>query len=246
MNMLAQEVFTTTLVLPNHSQPESKGLPYFGKGAALVFVLLAHAGIFLATMQSKIAPTPIETAKPITVSLIAAAPVLDITPVKPVEQPKKVAPPKPKVKIIPKPIKPIEKPVESAIQETVPELTETPQPTPDLTIKEEAAPKVVEAPAQVEEKIEPPKFGVAYLNNPAPEYPSLSKRAGEHGRVLLKVLVSIKGEAETVEIESSSGSERLDVAATNAVKRWRFVPARKGGQALSAYVLVPIKFSLDR
>jgi periplasmic protein TonB len=32
----------------------------------------------------------------------------------------------------------------------------------------------------------------------------------------------------------------------DAVKRWRFVPARKGGQALSAYVLVPIKFSLDR
>jgi len=96
----------------------------------------------------------------------------------------------------------------------------------------------------VEEKIEPPKFGVAYLNNPAPDYPSLSRRKGDEGRVLLKVLVSADGKAEDVQIEKSSGFELLDEAAQKTVKQWRFVPARKGGEVLSAYVIVPIKFSL--
>ena len=86
---------------------------------------------------------------------------------------------------------------------------------------------------------------MAYLNNPAPDYPSMSRRQGEEGRVLMKVLVSASGAAEDVQVEKSSGSDRLDNAAVSAVKRWRFIPAKKNNQPLSAYVLVPIKFSLD-
>ncbi|OIR12315.1 gram-negative bacterial tonB protein [mine drainage metagenome] len=99
--------------------------------------------------------------------------------------------------------------------------------------------------AEAEAVIEPPRFGAAYLNNPAPEYPSLSRRFGEQGRVLLRVLVSISGNAENVQIESSSGFVRLDQAAIQAVKGWRFIPAKKNSQPISAYVLVPVKFSLD-
>ena len=73
----------------------------------------------------------------------------------------------------------------------------------------------------------------------------MSRRIGEEGRVLMKVLVSADGAAEDVQIEKSSGSERLDNAAMHAVKRWRFIPAKKNNQALSAYVMVPMKFSLD-
>jgi protein TonB len=98
----------------------------------------------------------------------------------------------------------------------------------------------------VEEIIDPPKFGVSYLHNPTPEYPRLARRLGEEGRVLLKVLVSADGSAASVNLEKSSGSERLDNAAISTVKHWRFVPARKGGDALSAYALVPIMFSLDQ
>lgn len=97
----------------------------------------------------------------------------------------------------------------------------------------------------IEEKEEPPKFGVAYLNNPAPEYPRMSKRAGEQGRVLMKVLVTTEGMPASVDIQKSSGFERLDAAAINAVKQWRFEPARKGGKAVSAYVLVPLSFTLN-
>lgn len=95
-----------------------------------------------------------------------------------------------------------------------------------------------------EQVIEQPKFGVAYLNNPEPVYPTMARRQGEQGRVLLKVLVSEKGVAEQVQVTSSSGYEKLDEAAIEAVKKWRFIPAKRSNHPVSAYVLVPIKFSL--
>jgi periplasmic protein TonB len=48
-----------------------------------------------------------------------------------------------------------------------------------------------------------------------------------------------------VQIEKSSGFDRLDNAAVTAVKKWRFVPAKRNNQALSAYVLVPMPFILE-
>lgn len=98
---------------------------------------------------------------------------------------------------------------------------------------------------ETEPVIEPPRFGAAYLNNPAPAYPPLSRRLGEQGRVLLKVLVSENGLAEKVLIDTSSGHEKLDIAAMEAVKKWSFIPAKRSNQPVSAYVLVPVKFSLN-
>ena len=93
--------------------------------------------------------------------------------------------------------------------------------------------------------IVPPNFVAAYLNNPGPAYPCLSKRQNEQGEVMLRVLVSAAGRAEQVLIERSSGFSRLDEAAKDVVlKRWRFVPAKQGDQAISAWVLVPIQFEL--
>lgn len=114
-------------------------------------------------------------------------------------------------------------------------------------IKAEQPAHITEAPAKAEAEpvIEPPKFGAAYLNNPAPAYPSLSRRSGEQGRVLLRVLVSENGLAESVQLDSSSGYEKLDRAAIEAVKKWSFIPAKRSNQPVSAYVLVPVKFSLN-
>ena len=92
----------------------------------------------------------------------------------------------------------------------------------------------------------PPSFNAAYLDNPSPLYPAIAKRAGEQGKVVLRVRVDASGRAESVEIQASSGSPRLDQAALETVKRWRFVPARQGDQAVVASVLVPITFSLER
>lgn len=115
-------------------------------------------------------------------------------------------------------------------------------------VKAEPTAQVAEAPARAESTaetaIEPPRFGAAYLNNPAPVYPPLARRLGEQGRVLLKVLVSENGLAENVQLDASSGYDKLDRAAIEAVKKWSFIPARRSNQPVSAYVLVPIKFSL--
>lgn len=95
------------------------------------------------------------------------------------------------------------------------------------------------------EMIEAPRFGIAYLNNPSPAYPPLSKRKKEQGTVLLKVLVNQDGNAESISLINSSGFERLDQAALETVRRWRFVPAKKNNVAISGYAIVPIEFSLD-
>lgn len=90
-----------------------------------------------------------------------------------------------------------------------------------------------------------PVFDALYLDNPAPAYPMLSRRLREEGRVLLRVLVSAEGRAAEVQIRASSGSERLDMAARDAVARWKFTPARRGEQPVAAWVLIPISFSLE-
>jgi periplasmic protein TonB len=90
-----------------------------------------------------------------------------------------------------------------------------------------------------------PRYDAAYLNNPAPDYPALSRRLGEEGKVLLKVRVSAEGSALAVNLEKSSNFERLDEAARAAVARWRFVPARRGDEAVESSVVVPLVFRLD-
>ena len=90
-----------------------------------------------------------------------------------------------------------------------------------------------------------PSFNAAYLHNPAPVYPPSSRRLGEEGRVLLNVKVSAAGQPITVDLEKSSNFERLDEAARHAVARWRFVPAKRGEEAVEGSVIVPIVFRLD-
>ena len=89
-----------------------------------------------------------------------------------------------------------------------------------------------------------PHFNADYLRNPAPAYPAQSRRFGEEGKVILRVFVTTEGQAGQVELRTSSGSARLDQAAQEAVARWKFEPARRGNEAVSAWVLVPIVFSL--
>lgn len=90
----------------------------------------------------------------------------------------------------------------------------------------------------------PARYDAAYLENPPPAYPLLSRRFGEEGRVMLRVLVDAQGRPQVVEVGRSSGFARLDQAAVQAVERWHFVPAQRGGQTVSEWVVVPIVFSL--
>ena len=83
-----------------------------------------------------------------------------------------------------------------------------------------------------------------YSDTPKPVYPESARREGREGRVLLRVLIDDQGEAKSVEVSRSSGSDALDQAATHAIKRWRFHPARAGEQPIESWVSIPIDFRL--
>ncbi|POA99294.1 energy transducer TonB [Chromobacterium sinusclupearum] len=83
-----------------------------------------------------------------------------------------------------------------------------------------------------------------YLNNPAPAYPSQSQEDGEAGTVRLRVHVSAQGLPLDVSVQDSSGFPRLDRAALAAVKRWRFIPAKRGDEPIAYTFVVPVEFSL--
>ena len=99
---------------------------------------------------------------------------------------------------------------------------------------------VEEAPAS------PPRFDADYLNNPATVYPNMSRRLRETGTVQLRVRVSAAGLPVEVLMNKSSGYARLDEAALAAVKKWKFQAAMRSGNAIEAWVLVPVEFSLTR
>lgn len=153
--------------------------------------------------------------------------------------PPKIEPPPPK----PAPIKP--KPKPQMIVAEVPTPSPVQAPPPDPVPVEETPPlqPLVAEPAPPA-PIVPPNFVAAYLDNPPPAYPSTSKRLGETGTVMLRVLVNPHGRPDTVEIERSSGYARLDRAALDAVRKWKFVPAKQGDQEIAAWVLVPLNFEL--
>ncbi|AKN92879.1 energy transducer TonB [Xanthomonas oryzae pv. oryzicola] len=84
-----------------------------------------------------------------------------------------------------------------------------------------------------------------YLSSPAPPYPAAALRAGQQGTVMLRVLVGTDGRPAEVSVQTSSGHRALDLAARSQVLRsWRFQPAMQNGQAVQAYGLVPVSFSL--
>jgi protein TonB len=117
---------------------------------------------------------------------------------------------------------------------------------PPVPPSRESAPSAaVPNPSVEAPRVTPPSFDAAYLSNPAPRYPQAARRAGQQGTVTLRVRVLRNGLPSRVEIEKSSGSRLLDVAAHDAVWGWRFVPARNGTDPVESWVLVPVVFRLE-
>ena len=208
------------------------------KAPSLIGVVALHVAAIVALLQYAPVREALSSAAPIMVSLI--------TPRLEVEQPK-VEPPKPKLEPVKK--KPIAPPLIVAPAEAPsPTVAPAPPPDPPKPIPE-TAPAVAAAPAAPSvapaPPIIPPNFNADYLHNPPPPYPAQSRRLGEQGRVMLRVLVTPDGQAEQVEVRTSSGSPRLDASALETVRRWKFVPARQGDRPIAAWVLVPISFRLE-
>jgi protein TonB len=138
---------------------------------------------------------------------------------------------------------PIPPPVDIAI--AIQEETRAPSPpSPVAAAAAEPDAPAAEPVASIAPPFEPPRADLAYLHNPAPAYPAASRRAGEQGRVMLRVHVDEHGRALAVQVVTSSGFARLDEAAARSVRRWRFVPASVAGRPVAGWAFVPIDFEL--
>lgn len=194
----------------------------------LVAVVLLHVAVLAALLLMEVVPVPAPVATLMVQILPSAPPAPEETPPRP-------KPPTPQVKPRPSP-RPTPAPPVMAARSEAPAAEEAPQPVE----KPVPAPPVPAAPATYVE----PRFDANYLDNPAPVYPPISRRAGEEGKVVLRVHVEPDGRPSQVLVRVSSGFERLDRAAETAVWRWKFIPARRGQEAVAAWVLVPVVFSL--
>jgi protein TonB len=212
---------------------------------AIGLVLCAHMALFAALLpQSQ--SLPVETMpEPIMVSLISSPltapqkPTLPATPIEKTQKPIKKQVKKPVTKPVAPAIKPTSLPITPPVEQTA--MPATPTSAPDA----EPEAKPTNNKAADTQAYQSPSFNAAYLNNPAPNYPSISRRLGEQGLVLLRVQVTVDGTAGSVELQTGSGSSRLDQAALEAVKKWQFVPAKRGEQSVSASVVVPVRFSIE-
>lgn len=90
-----------------------------------------------------------------------------------------------------------------------------------------------------------PSSNADYLNNPKPVYPAMSKRLGEQGKTIVRVLIGVDGLPKSASIRESSGYERLDEAARTAVMSWRYVPGKRNGVVEPMEFNVPINWVLN-
>lgn len=219
-----------------------------GRHALVIAVVVAaHAGLILALHSALTAPTP---------PVVVPAQVLA----------EFIAPPAPQVQpAAPKPPVPPSKPVKPSVpQKAAPRTPTQPQAQPlaiaDPTPSPNAptgsvAPSPPAPPAPVAAAAPPappappavqlPSSSADYLQNPKPPYPPLSKRLGEQGKVIVRVLISADGQPRQAELKQSSGFERLDQAALTTVMKWRYVPGKRGGVAEEMWFNVPINFVLE-
>jgi periplasmic protein TonB len=129
-------------------------------------------------------------------------------------------------------VMPAEQPMpEIQFEEAVAPPTENPMPASENAIAASTASGAVAQDLKTSNRVEP-------------TYPSSSRRAGEEGTVRLKVLVDEKGRPRDVAVATSSGFARLDQAAMDAVRKWRFVAATDGANAITVWTQVAITFRL--
>ncbi|MGC9184452.1 MAG: energy transducer TonB [Thiomonas sp.] len=239
--------------------------------AIAVIVLLAH-GLLLAWLVFTPAPPPsrpeqrldwvmLEPAKPQPrppTPAPAAAPAPAAEPPRPASVRPKAATPAPKIAAQkPAPAKPQPPaPPADAAPVTSPQTAQAPAPAQTSALAPIAAPRQDTEPghAPMVAASTPPaatpavetmaSYKADYLDNPPPPYPRLSRQLGEEGTALLKVQVGADGRALQVKLVSSTGYARLDEAAEATVAQWRFVAATRNGQAITSWVLVPIKFRI--
>ena len=241
--------FASALAPPTVSPP--------GRNALVVGSVVLLHGVALWALNQGLLRPPVELIVPAQV----LAEFITPQPAPPPPAPPPPEPPKPTpaaVKPAPRPTPrprpaPQPQPQPLAVQQAAPSAPvmpiappEPPAPAPVAApAPAPAAPPTPPAPPAPPAVVQP-SSNAAYLNNPKPAYPAMSKRLGESGRVVVRVLIGPDGRAQQAHIQRSSGYERLDqVALETARDRWRYVPGTRGGVPEAMWFNVPINFVLE-
>lgn len=194
-------------------------------------ILLAHAALLFALVKLDVIHVGKAAPPPLVIELItemAPPPPPPAQPTPEVQPVTKIQP----VVVSPPPI--VQTPASPPMIATAPE-------APPAPVQVVAPPSVASGPPA---PVTPPDFDADQLKNPAPKYPLASRRNKEKGTVRIKVLVSPQGAVQEIKIDQTSGFERLDKAALDVVRHWKFLPAKQAGQPVAAWVIVPIPFRL--
>jgi protein TonB len=217
-------------------------------------VVLFHVAALWA-LQSGLLRRPVEVIVPVAIlSELVTPPAPKVEPPAPPQPapPAPKPPPAPEVKQAPrKPPAVVRKPAPAPVPMALPP-TEAPSTAPlQSTPPVAAAP--VQAPAEAPPapppapppKVELPSSDASYLRNPPLVYPPMSKRMGEQGKVVVRVLIGADGLPKNAQLKTSSGFDRLDRAAVEYVMQCRYLPGKVGGAAQAMWHDAPVNFVLE-
>ncbi|GHD80826.1 energy transducer TonB [Vogesella fluminis] len=215
----------------------------FSRYAVLAAITAGHVGLLLSMSH---AATPVQPPQPLPMEMVTipTPPAPDIRPAPPA--PAKTASAKPrKVTPVPPPLPAPARPSPKAIT-TDTRTEEVASKAPAVAEAPAASPAVGRSEAAPPAPIVPPTHIGGHLGNPRPVYPPLSIELGEAGAVGLRVAVGADGRAQEVSIARSSGFPRLDRAALQAVRNWRFRPAMRGNEAIPFTYVFNVDFDLTK
>lgn len=225
----------------------------------VVVVLGVHALVGWGLLQARATATAPAQVVPVFLGVITPATPASLQP-SPAEsrQPRKLTPeeappPTPAAAAPPKP--PVAVIAAEPAPAPAPAAAFAPGPTPaPVAVATAAAQPVFEPPSVIARPASPAqpqtprgvsRTDVHYVVQPAPTYPSTSRRLGEVGEVHLRVEIDTDGRARHVSVHRSSGFPRLDESAMAAVRAARFAPFTENGVARVVWTIVPIEFQLE-
>jgi protein TonB len=195
---------------------QAKTSPMRRGGTALVIVALHAVVLYAIAMSLGVIKVP-EFAKEMEAVIIDAPVTEEPKPIEVKPQLAELQPDVPMPETIP------EIPVEVPVEVPVAENTIQTSPT-------ESAPEVQ---------------NLAVSKRVEPVYPPASRRAGEQGTAMFRVLVDERGRPSEVQVLKSSGYPKLDQAALDAIRKWVFTPAKNGATPILSWTRVQVKFQLN-
>lgn len=203
----------------------------------LLPVLGLHAVMAWGLVQMGVVPMPSRPA-PVEVKLLTVPPPK--TPPPPVVRPN-LAPQFQQLTV-----PPVEVPViQVALSPVTAVVSENPPPRP-VQVSTPAPAPAGPGPAQSGGPREVSASAVQYLQAPPIAVPAMSRRLGEKGTVVLRVLVDRDGLPRQITLQQSSGFARLDEQAQQAMRAARFKPHTENGEPVEMLVLTPIQYELGR